>query len=92
LNSVQSKGSNYPLHHHHQHHQQQQQQQQNGPATALAHQQRLEKAFLPQFLPSVLRDYGRKSPEIGGKRRGERKRGGKEGGLRCTYLGAACSA
>lgn len=95
LNSVQSKGSNYPLHHHHhhhQHHQQQQQQQQNGPATALAHQQRLEKALLPQFLPSVLRDYGRKSPGIEGDKRGERKRVGKEGGLRCTYLGAACSA
>ncbi|KYN19605.1 RNA-binding protein 38 [Trachymyrmex cornetzi] len=53
LNSVQSKGSNYPIHHH-QHHQQQQQ---NGPGATLAHQQRLEKALLPQFLPSVLRDY-----------------------------------
>jgi len=59
LNTVQSKGSNsYPLHQHQHHHQQQQQQ--NGAAT-LAQQQRLEKALLPQFLPSVLRDYGRKS-------------------------------
>ncbi|KAL0126168.1 hypothetical protein PUN28_004944 [Cardiocondyla obscurior] len=52
LNSAQSKGSNYPIHH--QHHQQQQQ---SGPGATLAHQQRLEKALLPQFLPSVLRDY-----------------------------------
>ncbi|XP_012531231.1 RNA-binding protein 24 isoform X1 [Monomorium pharaonis] len=58
LNSVQSKGSNYPIHHHHHHqHHQQQQQQQNGSGATLAHQQRLEKALLPQFLPSVLRDY-----------------------------------
>lgn len=56
LNNVPSKGSNYPIQHHHQ---QQQQQQQNGAATQLAQQQRLEKALLPQYLPSVLRDYGR---------------------------------
>lgn len=68
LNSVQSKGgSNSSMHHHqHQHQPQQQQQQQpNAPAaSALAHQQ-LEKVLLPQFLPSVLRGYGRKSQKFG---------------------------
>ncbi|XP_032691682.1 RNA-binding protein 38-like isoform X1 [Odontomachus brunneus] len=56
LNSVQGKGSNSSMHHHQHQQQQQQQQQQNAPPAALA-QQQLEKALLPQFLPSVLRGY-----------------------------------
>ena len=51
LKSVQSKDSNGLIHHHQQH---------NGSSPAVLAHQRLEKALLPPFLPSVLRSNGRK--------------------------------
>ncbi|OXU30465.1 hypothetical protein TSAR_013489 [Trichomalopsis sarcophagae] len=45
-------------HHHHHHHQQHQQQQSNGSPTGLLIHHHLEKALLPQFLPSMLRGNG----------------------------------
>lgn len=67
LKSVQSKDSNGLIHHHQQH---------NGSSPAVLAHQRLEKALLPPFLPSVLRSNGRNLFER--KRKKENKKRGKE--------------
>ena len=54
LKSVQSKDSNGLIHHHQQH---------TGSSPSVLAHQRLEKALLPPFLPSVIRSNGRKSLE-----------------------------
>lgn len=64
LKSVQSKDSNGLIHHHQQH---------NGSSPAVLVHQRLEKALLPPFLPSVLRSNGRNLFERKKEKERERK-------------------
>lgn len=64
LKSVQSKDSNGLIHHHQQH---------NGSSPAVLAHQRLEKALLPPFLPSVLRSNGRNLFERKKEKERERK-------------------